>query len=221
MIGNVKWFLQRTYRRVRHLAGDFAVGEVSDRAVAMTNLWDSRWPGAEPVGHALKWTQNDRWERFWSLPDGKRYADSPEESDEILRRHKVVLRDLVGSSATDSVLVIAEDFDYADVFGGWSKRLLPGSWAWRRFLDPTKFEPGERTHLSYFWVAPHHKIDELDELLRRCADDETAFIVTDEAMTWIYAPYDGGADVILASSTLGDEMKQRHADWTSNREDGL
>ena len=221
MFWSVSWFVRRHYRKMRHLGGDFVAGEISERAATMTNLWERQWPAAEPVAHEFKWTHNERWVRLWSLPDGKRYADGPEESNEILRRHKTVLQELLASSASESIHVIAEDFDFADFAGGWTKRHLPGSWPWRQYLDATKFEPGENSHLSYFWVAPIRQLDELNELLRRGADEELSFIVTDNAMTWIYAPYDGGADVILPSATLRDAFKQRHADWLSTRPDGL
>ena len=32
-------------------------------------------------------------------------------------------------------------------------------------------------------------------------------------MTWLYIPYDGGADVYLPSSTERDEFRDRHPEW--------
>jgi len=37
----------------------------------------------------------------------------------------------------------------------------------------------------------------------------------------VFAPYDGDVDCILASSARRDSLKARHADWLSERADGL
>jgi hypothetical protein len=47
-------------------------------------LWAQRWPRTPPVGHLLRDLHRDRWVRFHSLPDSKRYPDSLEEYATIL-----------------------------------------------------------------------------------------------------------------------------------------
>jgi hypothetical protein len=51
------------------------------------------------------------------------------------------------------------------------------------------------------------------ELLRDIADDIR--------MQRIHHPYDGGADVFLATSEERDRMRDRHADWLSRHPSGL
>lgn len=62
----------------------------------------------------------------------------------------------------------------------------------------------------YYWVAPMTSIGELDELLLLVAEGTGKAMVTDSQMTWLYVPYDGGADVYLPSSTERDEFRDRH-----------
>jgi hypothetical protein len=40
-------------------------------------------------------------------------------------------------------------------------------------------------------------------------------------MQRIHHPYDGGADVFLATSEERDRMRDRHADWLSSHPSGL
>ncbi|MFD8423245.1 hypothetical protein [Streptomyces sp. NPDC059466] len=62
----------------------------------------------------------------------------------------------------------------------------------------------------------------IDDLLRDAADDKvTAILVTDTRMQRIHHPYDGGADVFLATSEERDRMRDRHGDWVSSHPSSL
>ena len=62
----------------------------------------------------------------------------------------------------------------------------------------------------------------IDPLLELVATDGTdGVIVTDEELSWLYHPYDGGADVIARSVRERVRLAARHADWLSPRLDGL
>ncbi len=47
-----------------------------------------------PMAHELKVNFTDRWVRFHSLPESKRYPESNEEYQEVLSRHNQVLNEL-------------------------------------------------------------------------------------------------------------------------------
>src|SRR5947209_5146416 len=68
----------------------------NSEARALTELWRERWPNSRPIAHELKTSEHNRWVRFHSLPDSKRYADTEAEYQEILHRHATVLRELNG-----------------------------------------------------------------------------------------------------------------------------
>jgi hypothetical protein len=61
----------------------------------------------------------------------------------------------------------------------------------------------------------------LDPLLRRAADDVDCFLFTNESVDWIYAPYDGGADVIARTPSDRDALRKRYAEWLSSYPGGL
>jgi hypothetical protein len=64
--------------------------------------------------------------------------------------------------------------------------------------------------------------EELPRLLRLVADDVTGgVIITTAEMRWLYAPYDGGADVIAASPGYRDQLRRAHQDWLSAHRSGL
>lgn len=106
----LEWAVKSRWRRVRGHHGAFTKGEVSARAAELTDLWERLWPGAEPLGHVLRVEYADRWVRVHSLPESKRYADSAAEYDEILRRHRTILRELHGSDDFHTLHLIAADW---------------------------------------------------------------------------------------------------------------
>lgn len=99
-------------------------------------LWQQQWPGCPPLADTLKHAYRDRWLRFHSLPESKRYPDHDAE-------YKIVLH-AVADDATSGVMITSLSFDRI-----------------------------------------HH-------------------------------PYDGGSDVLLATTIERDAMKHRHADWLSD-----
>jgi hypothetical protein len=62
----------------------------------------------------------------------------------------------------------------------------------------------------------------LDPLLRSVADATIANVVlADPGLRWLYHPYDGGMDVILASAEERDALRERHPTWLSTHPDGM
>lgn len=159
----------------------------------------------------------DQWIRFHSLPESKRYAESSSEYDEILGRHRTVLRELRGNADTTPLYVIAEDWGWRDLSAGWSKRQLSGAWPWRSSQADEDPEAGS----TYFWAASGLSEPEIDTLLLAAADDRGHFIIGGPELEWLYCPYDGGADIFLPTAVERDALRARHADWLSLHPGGL
>jgi len=159
----------------------------------------------------------NRWVRFHSLPESKRYAESDAEYEEILRRHRTVLRELHGSDDLHTLHFIAADWGWHDLAAGWSKRRLPRAWPWRS--SPADDDPDAGR--NYFWAASGLSNDEIDALLIAVADDECRVAISASDLAWLYCPYDGGADVLLPSPVERDALKDRHTDWLSSHPHGL
>ena len=56
--------------------------------------------GALVVGWVLRGVVPERWVRFHSLPESKRYAESEDEEAEVLRRHLTLLDELTLAAKT-------------------------------------------------------------------------------------------------------------------------
>ena len=81
-------------------------GDEMDPSV-LAILWAGRWPDCRPIDHELRHCAADRWVRFHSLPESKRYAEDDDEYAEVLRRHNTVLDELLTTSTgVQSALVI-------------------------------------------------------------------------------------------------------------------
>lgn len=213
-----RWAIGSRWRRARGQHGAFARAEVSARAAQLTDLWERRWHRVEPLGYLLRVEYADQWVRFHSLPESQRYAESATERDEILRRHRTVLRELHGSPDTAALWVVAADWDWKDLAGGWSRGLVAGAWPWRTGHEDDD-DPGAGLH--YFWAASGLSGGEVDSLLLAAADDRARFLIGAPDLGWLYCPYDGGADVLLPDRVERDVLKDRHADWLPSHPGGL
>jgi hypothetical protein len=69
------------------------------------------------------------------------------------------------------------------------------------------------------WVPPAPSA--LDPLLRRVADDVDITLFTNATVDWIYAPYDGGADVIARTAKERAALEAKYASWLSAHPSGM
>ena len=185
--------------------------------------WTQAWPGALPIAHELKELFEERWVRFHSLPGSKRYPDNPEEDETVLLRHNTVLDELCAATGTGELLVIACNVaatpapasgapDFAE--------LLPAESFWAsvpwHYADPDLL-------FAHLYTSRHAwRPGALDELLEAVADEEMfGVIVTPPDLRWLYHPYAGGADIVLATAAERDKLAAAHPDWRSTHPSGL
>jgi len=60
----------------------------------LNDFWESSFHGGAPIAHELKNIFTNRWVRFHSLPESKRYPTRESEYNEILSRYNQVISDL-------------------------------------------------------------------------------------------------------------------------------
>lgn len=181
------------------------------------------WPLAS---HEWPIRGNERWVRFHSLPGSKRYAGNEDEYAEIMRRHLTVLAELLSqdNAGTERELMV--------VTVSWShdpgpvprtaelSRAMPAAAYWTSVLTGINAPDDTWWHLWVSATRLHSR--ELSRLLRLAADDGTAgVIITTAGMDWLYAPYDGGADVIAATAEHRNRLHRAHKDWLSDHQAGL
>lgn len=189
-----------------------------DRApqgAALTRTWLEQLPGTRPVSDELRTALADRWVRFHSLPGGRRPAADEADRHEIVRRHRAVLAELAGRSRTDELLLVTAAWT-----GGLAvpdrpaplSAITPRAWFWDSVVVDADDGALGCVHL---WVETIDRDDpRLDPILRMIADEVIAgVILADPQLRWLFAPYDGGVDVIAADPAERGRLAARFGDW--------
>jgi len=173
--------------------------------------WNSAWPQTPPIAFLLRTFHPERWIRFHSLPESKRYAETEAERAEILRRHHAVL-DALGPDS--EYFVISTRFDSETP----SDVTPPNGLHWQTIEPNDYFD--EPTHL--YVDSIDSRSAEFDELLRAAADWQIAnIIIGPHDLRWLYHPYDGGADVIAPTTSRRDQLRANFKTWLSPHPEGL
>ena len=186
--------------------------------------WDIWYPDAPPIGFLLREEYEDRWLRIHSLPEGKRNATSDQEYDEILRRHNRVATDVLGAHAACVLLLgphptergvthLAEQCRFPESGFGDAGPLSPKLWdADEGFYGVPMSLSGSRT----VWLE-----GAFDRFILEVAEDRVRGLFVADDGWQVYAPYEGGADLIFATTFERDLARERYAAWLSAHPSGL
>lgn len=181
----------------------------------LTELWQRHWPDCPPVGYKLRDPYRDVWVRFHSLPESKRYPEDEGEYDIVLGRYNTVLDELFAGEDVYVITPVRTAEAKVPPF-------QPEAGYWQSLLVNDDPDPEFRTYCHLFAARRPWQHGCLDGPLRDIADDRVAgVLITDTQVRRIHHPYDGGADVFLATPGERDRMRQRHADWLSSHPLGL
>ncbi|MEU0094515.1 hypothetical protein [Kribbella sp. NPDC006257] len=189
-------------------------------AVALTNLWIDRLPGSRPVCYTLRGSQSDRWVRFHSLPESKRYADGLAEYRELFHRQTTVLDELLALTDGEELLVITSSWSDSEQRierGEEIAAAVPEASPW---ISVAPHDDNESwSHL--FVSRLDRRSPRLIKVLRLVADFATGnVLISDPQLTWLFAPYDGGVDVIAPTPQDRDALRARHQEWLSKHPGG-
>jgi len=151
------------------------------------------------------------------------------EREELLARQNTVLLDVIGEGG--ECVIVAGDYSESPgeiinssrcpVLALYITDALPS--LPKQEFDPDALDEGELP-LSLRLAYGTHVLQKgsLDEVLLCAADDRvTSLFVVSVERKRIFAPYDGGVDVVLRDSAEMDEFKSRYAEWLSKHPDGL
>jgi hypothetical protein len=188
-----------------------------------TNYWNIAYPDSLPIGYELKHLFNDRWFRIQSLPESKRYADTPEEEQIILDRQNSLFTDLFGEQSEFHILA----------------GLYTNDLSTEQYLEELDFDTYEHlmdiplhqvrseeyqdepTFYQLFLKTERWSENKMDKLLLKIANDEIRLLFINIEQNCVILPYDGGVDVILKDQTTMEVYKQKYSAWLSDREDGM
>jgi hypothetical protein len=193
--------------------------DIADLEARWTRVWGQR----PPISYELRGRFPDRWVRFHSLPGSQRYATSEAEYREILHRHTTVLSDLADDPGRGLLAVTASWSDTPAPADRTEALTLaaPDAAYWTSVMtDDSVHSEQVWAHL---WVSPASLHDSgLEQILRLAADDASGpLLIVPATMSWLYAPYDGGADVIADTSQRRDHLRASNASWLSAHPSGL
>ena len=173
------------------------------------DTWSSFHKGEVPIGFLLRPRHPDTWFRIHSLPESKRYAEDETEMQEILRRHSCVADAVLGKGA-DCILFFP---DYA-------KRVSASAFA--AFSGELFCRYKEDADITMLATRTRWQSGKFDDILRLVANDKVCYISWMNTQTGeMFAPYDGGADLFLNSTTRRDMLKSRFEDWLSKHPQGF
>lgn len=184
-------------------------------------FWEREFDSFPPEAHNLKHEFKDRWVRFHALPESKRYPENEQEYLEVFRRQNAVLQELVGKS---NVLVVLPEYSESKEPTKPESELtaiFPTTEPWCSLKQHEEDDDYE-----IYWHLHVCEINftgsELNSLFRLVANDEAGNImIINLSKGVVFHPYDGGADIVLASKKQIDQLKEKYNEWLSPHPEGF
>lgn len=183
------------------------------------SLWQESYDSIPPLGYRLRECLPNRWVRFHSLPDSKRYADTHEERTIILNRANELAGEilnvdepfwLAASRADENPNFINHSFPPFTV----DSRQLPKVHSWTDTQDLISFSTYSKQTI---W-----RTGDFNDVFSKIAEDEEhGVIFATLDLSSIFAPYDGGFDLIFSNPKGVSKLSRKYPSYLSAREDGL
>jgi hypothetical protein len=181
--------------------------------------WTSEVSEFAPVGHVLRSHLCDRWTRFHSLPESKRYAESESEHEEVLRRHLLVANELF--TAGKPIYAYRSHVSERRLKGK-LKHMLAGNQlreAMVRLPTGLSIQYEGDGHYCVRALATRWVPLCFGTLTRQVANwEETGVTFVSPATKNIFCPYDGGMDV-FPETISPRSLEAKFQSWMSERED--
>jgi hypothetical protein len=196
--------------------------------IEFLNNWNILTKDTLLIPHYFKYAPSDRWLRIHSLPESKRYANSETEWDILLERQNTLATDIFGENTP--VWLIVGEYEYLEDIESYDERLGQiDSLKSVQFkplhrIDLHAYDPVE-TKVGWYYLTYYAtqtwKSGKFNSILRDIADDQLRVFWVSLERGIIFAPYDGGVDVILPSVSDRNHYKAKYGEWLSIRKDGL
>ncbi len=186
--------------------------------LSFLKFWNTHFEGHRPVGHHLRDSLHLRWVRFHSLPGSKRYAETDEEWAILFERHNRIADEVLGDGSR-CWLVLCDDleysvreslkhlerFDFERWFSWWENDELGEAVEWPVYAAETIWQAGQ-----------------FNDLIRNVSvNGEPFLLLVSQTTHGIFAPYDGGIDLIQPSGRLASILKAKFPSWRPSNVQGL
>ncbi|WP_425511498.1 DUF3885 domain-containing protein [Paradevosia shaoguanensis] len=177
-------------------------------------FWDRHFGPLAPLPHVLRTALPDRWFRAHSLPNSVRYAKTPAEMDTVLMRYRTLAAE-----------VLLEGEECWMLCGTTTSPNARGRY--HPSLDYSTLSPlGQFSHDGDEWwlfgQAAPWAFQETIALMEQVAEGlEGTLLVASQKTGEVFAPYDGGCDLIVNSPGRAALLWDRYRAWRSSEPSGL
>ncbi len=179
--------------------------------------WETNFKNIPPLGHELRSGLQNRWIRFHALPDAKRYADTALERKTIIERANKLADELLGNNSECWLVGSCEAWDDE---GNGAVNNLRKRYSLEYAFDWSEVLEGEEQHSFHVkrvtWVS-----NQFDDIFESIAEDRERALFVNTTTNAVFAPYDGGYDLITNGRTHVENLKHKFSHWMSKREDWL
>jgi hypothetical protein len=169
----------------------------------------------DPNADRLKILLKDKWVRFHSLPNSKRYPENEEEEQEVISRANSILSSVFKEG--DEIFLVRS------VWSSNSEKPLlldDEGLFWKSWIvdsDGIEYALGH----AYIYLRKW-RLGIFDKILLDVAHDrESNLMILNERRGVIYHPYDGGCDLVVESASKLFELRSIHSDYLSSHPSGL
>lgn len=180
----------------------------------LAELWRRCYGNLPPQGARLRKRLPDRWLRIHSLQGGKRFAEGVDDEGELLARANTAASVVLGEG--QSVWIIAASFELEP----------PGELpelAGQLLVPAITCEPDEdlETRAVFHAARVNWQDGVFDDVILAVAEDRRRVIWMNEQTGEVFAPYDGGVDLVLTHRARRDALREQWKAWVSTRKDGM
>lgn len=183
--------------------------------------WQNNWGDTLPIAEDLKEQFAPLWLRIHSLPNAKRYPESKEEYEEVIKRYEAVLSDLMMHNVDTFYYVVLTEWNNKDTAPDISPEqfgLKVESYFFWKSIDTDEVEtiPQNKMYAHKFVAKVSMGIENIHKLLTLVTEDDVAgIIIAPSNLEWLMHPYDGGADIIVSQTQEKQRLEQNFKNWLS------
>lgn len=184
------------------------------------DLWNKFHPNSIPISHTLKYSEQKNWVRLHTLPQAKRYSETEAEKETICFRQNSIAEFILGGGSK------CRNY-YCELEGAEANPNLQQilSRDFDKFRNSTKSEYFSEDYEGNCVIHCFDSIwqtNSFNRVLFALANDELKSVIWMSAQTGaIFAPYDGGIDLILPSIEQCNKAREKFKDWISSHPAGF
>jgi hypothetical protein len=183
--------------------------------------WAKHFPSMAPVGWDLRSSLPDRWVRFHSLPGSKRYPESKKDRAIVAERATALAKAVLGDHGPFYLLAYVYEPDPDLPFTVTPQWRYHGAALTEAFRGPEDSEDDAAT-IVVFTGEVSSLGKPFEEAVLGIAEERSARALwVSPKVPAVFAPYDGGFDIITAKPQDIPPLRQTFKKWLSKHPEGL